>query len=298
MFSTVKWILNLLLLASPMVAGCVSFNSHKSDRQVAPEAACLSWFEGRHATKMTEPGVFFAPNPSLGCFDGTIERKDAGSGSLALAEWASGPEQTGKMLVIRSHGGDAEVALTIAEDLQRQRSVVLAHELCASSCANYLFSGVPHRETTPNTLVLFHGGFSDQSRFRIESSLDRLYAEMGDKIPDPSADRQRLLDTFDNNRMRQDTLLRGAGVDPAIIYAVDATDTAMLPAKLCGEDTISSRNFVFFGDRDAARLGLAVSKGSLLNDPVIVNRRISELGRPFIACRLSFDEFTSLPKSR
>jgi hypothetical protein len=50
------------------------------------------------------------------------------------------------------------------------------------------------------------------------------------------------------------------------------------------------RNFVYFSDDDAAQLGLNVSEGSILNDPPLVNRRIADFGRAFIACRLPLNE--------
>jgi hypothetical protein len=280
----------LWLCAIPLLASCASLHAERGESEVASQTACLQWFESREATKATESGEFFSPDRLLGCFDGTIERDDVGGGTRALGEWAEDAAESRKNLVIRSHGGDAEVALAIAENLQAQDATVFAHELCASSCANYIFAGVVDRRITPNTLVLFHGGFSDQSRSRIEESLERHYAQSGDRISEIGVDRARLLASFDESRMRQDALLRRAGVDPAVIHAVDANDASALPAELCGGPSTLPRNFVYFSDDDAAQLGLNVSEGSILNDPPLVNRRIADFGRAFIACRLPLNE--------
>lgn len=279
----------LWLSAVPILASCASLATKGREEHVFSQSACLDWFESRAAVEATEPGKFFSPDRHLGCFDGTIEREDLGAGTRALADWAGTASGGGKVLVIRSHGGDAEVALAIAENLQAQDVTVFAHELCASSCANYIFAGVEDRRVTSNALVLFHGGFSDQSRSRIVESLEKLYAQAGDQIQDAEVDRQRLLASFDSNRDRQDALLRRAGVDNAIIHSVDANDASSLSAELCGGVSNLPRNFVYFSEDDAAQLGLNLSGGSILTDPTSVNQRIADFGRAFVACRLPLD---------
>ena len=283
----------LWLSAVPILASCTSFGAEGREEHVFSQSACFDWFEDRAPAEAAEPGKFFSPDRLLGCFNGTIESDDpAAAGTQALADWAGTASGGGKVLVIRSHGGDAEVAIAIAENLQAQVVTVIAHELCASSCANYIFAGVEDRRVTSNTLVLFHGGFSDQSRSRIEESLERLYAQAGDLIENVEVDRQRVLASFDTNRARQDALLRRAGVDTAIIHSVDANDASTLPAELCGGVSNLPRNFVYFSEDDAAKLGLHLSGGSILTDPSAVNRRIADLGRAFVACRLPLDTMT------
>lgn len=284
-----------------MIAGLAVFSIASSPATAGPAAPsdeepgrsarqCAPWFAEHGARGGAGPGRLLVFSPALACFDGTIERDGANEGTEALAAWAAIPA-TGeeKLLVIRSHGGDAAVAITIAEELQSHNARVFVSELCASSCANYFYAGLPQRYVGDGALVLFHGGLSDGSRERISRGLDELYAEAGDRIDDPKADRARLLAAFDSTRERQDRLLRRAGADPALIHGVDAANAADLPAESCGGDTDLPRNFVYFDFAEQKRLGIAPLGGTIETRTVEVNERIAELtdaGRSFVACRL------------
>lgn len=282
-----------LLFAALFVAGCVAIEPQGGTHATVSDATCLEWMEARDDRGGALPGTFYSPVPTLGCFDGTIGQDESAEGTEAFARWAAtGTSGQKKFLVVRSNGGDAETSIGIVEDLQQHDTRILAHAVCASSCANYLFAGLRDRHVTHGTLLLFHGGFSDETRGRVGKALDDHYARMGENAGDPEADRKRLLDQYDENRSRQDELLRRAGADPAIIHLVDRADKRSLPADLCGGDTTLPRNFVYFDALDSARLGISALSGEVQSDPAMVNRSIASLSdreKIFVACRLPID---------
>lgn len=65
-------------------------------------------------------------------------------------------KRTDKKLILNSEGGDAEEALRIANTLLPYRLHVIVDGICASSCANYLFTAGSIKEIK-NGWVGFHG---------------------------------------------------------------------------------------------------------------------------------------------
>lgn len=287
-------IAGLALLHSASVPAAAS-PDESSEEQPGPSAErCASWFAEHGERGGAQPGRILILSPALACFDGTIERDEASDDTIALADWAGIPAGSArKILVIRSHGGDAAIAIGIAEELQAQNAQMFVMDVCASSCANYLYAGIAERYVGDGALVLFHGGFSDASRERISRQLDEMYSNVGDRIADPEQDRARVLAELDSARERQDRLLRRAGADPAVIHRVDTADTADLPPDDCGGDTELPRNFVYFAIEEQKRLGIAPEGGTIETRGAKVNARIAELtdgDRSFVACRLSVHE--------
>lgn len=253
--------------------------SADADAPSPEDSACREFLDARAFS--TEPR-FVAVSKSLGCQDGTIEVEDG----KALLDWAQQPAEIGqqKRLWVRSTGGDAAVALEIAEQLQEKEASVHVVDICASSCANYLYAGLPNRSLADGALVLFHGGFSDQTRARAVTSLDRLLREVGDIIPDHEAERNRVLGQFDRNRRDQDILLNKAGASLAVIYGVEALDKESLSDDLCGGAS-GPRDFIFFDQKQAEELGIAPSLGQMVSDPSRVNAKIKSLkDSAFVAC--------------
>ncbi|WP_031555672.1 hypothetical protein [Parvularcula oceani] len=256
---------------------------------VVGEGACLTWFTERGAEAAGRPGALRRLSSDHACFDGTFASGEEGAeGTAALAAWATEVRTDDrKLLVLRSHGGDANRALAIAEALQAQDATVLASEICASSCANYLYAGLPDRHVTDGTLILFHGGFSDQTRTRVAAELDALYAQHGELFDDVEADRARVLGDYDDARTRQDALLTRAEASLAVIHGVDAMDKEALPASRCGGDSTLPRDFLYFGARQAEALGIAPLTGTPLTDPEAVNAAIAartDMADRFVAC--------------
>ncbi|TCZ78989.1 hypothetical protein [Lysobacter sp. N42] len=65
-------------------------------------------------------------------------------------------------LVVRSGGGNVEVALDIAERLQRPGLVVRVREKCYSSCANYFLPLAATLVVEPGATIVLHGGVDPQ----------------------------------------------------------------------------------------------------------------------------------------
>ena len=279
-----------LIVLAALVAACDAGDGEAAGAEgVAGSDECLSWLDGRGTDTAARPGELRRLSASLACFDGTFASgKGEAAGTDALETWAAEASDERKLLVLRSHGGEAERALKIAERLQAGGVRVLATEVCASSCANYPYAGLPDRHVTDGTLVLFHGGFSNVGRAMVEAGLDDLYEEHGEVIGDVEADRARVLSSYDGARVRQDALLARAGVDAAIVHGVDGTDVATLPAGLCGGDAALPRDFLYFAPQQASALGVAPVSGFPLTDPEAVNAAIAtRTGRTdrFVACQ-------------
>jgi hypothetical protein len=65
------------------------------------------------------------------CFDGTIEVPSDFAAIDGLAQ--------GGFFVVRSAGGDARVAVQLADILRGKQAVVIINDYCLANCANYLF---------------------------------------------------------------------------------------------------------------------------------------------------------------
>lgn len=271
------WKSGIVLTLSASILGCLAL-PHAADQ--AAVSACTTEMSG--LVRAGAPAEIRRLSPAILCLDGAI-----GADTVEpLASWAAEPSDVFKRLVVRSHGGDAAAGIEIAEALQGAGAAVHVVDICASSCANYLYAGLPNRHISGASLVLFHGGFSDQTEERALTALDRLLADMGDIIPDKDAERDRIRADFGDKRQRQDSLLARAGASTAIIHGVDAIDKADLPEELCG-DAERPRDFVFLSPEQAERLGIAPLTGTLPSTPAEVNARLYDVVEDagFTVCR-------------
>ncbi len=248
-----------------------------------PVAACRSWIDSRSwADHETGPKTRILSEVAA-CFDGTIEE-----GALdRLHAWidavpAHGPPP---VLVVRSRGGDARLALELAEKLQAKHTEVHATQVCASSCANYFYAGVARRHFAGPTLLLFHGGFSADSRARSLAMFDQLLAgPQGAMIRDPEANRRAIAQSIDSAMERQDNLYRRIGVDRHVVHGVDAVEAERLDAWRCGGGGQRPRNFLFFSAEQMERLGIAPASGAAIDTPETVNAAVARLEADFVAC--------------
>ena len=60
------------------------------------------------------------------------------------------------VVVVRSSGGEVNAAMAIGESLLDRPATVIAEQLCASSCANFLITAGHRRIVRPDTLLLYH----------------------------------------------------------------------------------------------------------------------------------------------
>lgn len=221
-------------------------------------------------------------SPSAACFDGTLERPQ----EKELLEWAKMSE-TGvqKSLVIRSRGGDAETGITFAEQLQLHETRIFIYEVCASSCANYIFTPAHERHVIGEALILFHGGFSDKVLRTLIVTFDNFISSPeGKLISDPVANKQEVINNFEIQKTRQNELFRKAGVSEDIINIPDSLDLSEIPYELCKDKLGQNRDFIFFNAGQMQKMGISVATGSVIEDPQIVNDRMGALGVDFSAC--------------
>ncbi|MFN3352162.1 MAG: hypothetical protein ACK4Z5_01030 [Brevundimonas sp.] len=253
------------------------------------EASCQAWFARRPAHFGAAEPIFNPASPALACLDGAIEPEVRD----AVLAWIGSPAE-GKMLGVRSRGGDAEVGLDLAEALQTHQVEVAVSELCASACANYLFAGAPVRSIDEGSLLLFHGGYSERTRRAVISELERFFASpSGVLIENPAENRATVMAGFDRNLQRQSDLYRAVSVSEQIVTAVDAIDLEALDPSACGGESERPRNFIFFSRSQLQSLGLAARRGEPLDDPAGVNRRLEAAGLPFAACQAPADALSA-----
>ena len=79
-----------------------------------------------------------------------------------LAE-AKTKAQSVSLLRVRSRGGDVLGGLLLARWMTDQAVDIEVQEVCASSCANYLFPAARHKRILADALLIWHGGAHQRS---------------------------------------------------------------------------------------------------------------------------------------
>lgn len=98
------------------------------------------------------------------CFKGRIAR----GSSQAIIDVLSNKN---KLFVINSVGGDGVAAATIGIHILERRISVLAHTLCLSACANYIFLAGHRKYLAKSSILAWHGAPLQAPSFR-EKILD------------------------------------------------------------------------------------------------------------------------------
>jgi hypothetical protein len=75
----------------------------------------------------------------------------------SVEKFLSTTENSTRLVILTSEGGDAEAAITMGKYIQTNNIDIRVEGLCASSCANYLFLSGNKKELTHNSMLLFHG---------------------------------------------------------------------------------------------------------------------------------------------
>ncbi|WP_078083286.1 ATP-dependent Clp protease proteolytic subunit [Microbulbifer mangrovi] len=121
---------------------------------------CMQWFAGRKFSLDIGDYPDFSIKEISGgyCIDGVIG-DNSHLKALSLIEKKG---RTNPIFVIRSPGGDVLASMKIAEAIMQLDSTVVAVDVCASSCANYLMLAGKRRVVYEDALLLFHGS----SRYR------------------------------------------------------------------------------------------------------------------------------------
>ena len=253
-----------------------------------PMQACRAWIHGRSWNERASNPQTRVLSSQVACFDG-----QSAPGSLdALHAWIdAAPADMQPLLVLRSGGGDAELALGLAEKLQARNARVHVVDTCASSCANYFYAGVRDRQVDDGALVLFHGGFSDSTLAEVMAQVDAFLASpAAAQVPDPEATRRQVRHDQQALRVRQDALYARIGVDPRIVHGIGGVTLEALTPALCGQ-AVTGPDFLYFGAAIAARMGIAPTRGRVEDVPAAVRARLDALGGKIVACRVPEDSF-------
>lgn len=84
-----------------------------------------------------------------------------------------------KRVELNSAGGQASTALRMAALIEARKIQVVVDGVCASSCANYLFSAGSDRSIRPGSIVLWHGAPDEASRADMRKQLLELMRKDG-----------------------------------------------------------------------------------------------------------------------
>lgn len=172
------------------------------------------------------------PKPALICFGGAISKTSA----KALIQAIKGVLQDQPLTIVveGSNGGDLASGLDIAEMLSTRDSTVIAHGICASSCANYLWLMANHRIIAKGGLLIFHGGASLALLPGIDEQI-KAFAKKHPGISVKKVERKQRA-TMGGWVKRQDALLARAGVDSDFFEVFDhigSSDTLASEPKDC-----------------------------------------------------------------
>jgi hypothetical protein len=256
--SAVISILVMLPIAAPVTA----------DGSNDPRA-CEAWF-GARAERA--PAAFYSPRSNIGCFDGKL----APETTQELLSWLDGLSPHLSALSIRSGGGDVKSGLAIGKQILRTQTKVYARDLCASSCANYIFMVGRESEALPNTLILYHGGVSPK---RIAEIPDGIRAALGTTSPLVNRETQRLTGELEQQLSDQRALYAAAGLQPSFLERFDLISWNLIPADQCTPNAVSKTSqFIFLTPRQYSAMG-AHPAGDLLADIDRAHELLAATGR-------------------
>lgn len=208
-------LLKLTLIAS-LCTVCLSGCSHLKAEHPSVDRAtnqaidyCIQWHasnvwsiddpEASSRVKVINEGL---------CIDGEITPATFETVTTVLASRESDDPL---VVVIRSPGGDVDVALDIAELFKEYNATVVASEFCASSCANYILPSVAKRYVLKDTLLMFHGGVVLDGLNDIAEQLHALH-KMGHRI-DPLKEIEYARRDLNKKILRQEEFLVSVGID-------------------------------------------------------------------------------------
>lgn len=82
-------------------------------------------------------------------------------------------------LYIDSGGGDVISAMAIADELRQHNTRLIVAGRCFSACANYIFTGAPHKDILPGSLIAIH---SSQVSYYLKDSVTTVVQRHMDQL--------------------------------------------------------------------------------------------------------------------
>lgn len=196
-----------------------------------PAPSCVTDFSESDAHTM---GVYRGDDGAI-CFDAPLNE---GSVNALLAHLDT-PDDAA-LVVVRSRGGDAFHASRLAEPVSAYRAVFHFYDLCASSCANYLFLPADGRVLHPGTRVLFHGGIAPEIIASMPDLIAEQLASAGADDATIAREQARLADHMTAGLERQRAMMDRLGLSYAYLE-----DHAGLAASAAQEDCIGDGDIQF-----------------------------------------------------
>ncbi|ADG10279.1 hypothetical protein B7G68_09265 [Caulobacter segnis] len=246
-------------------------NIASSDREAAVVEACRAW--NRPGSARVLPVHRVAPDGL--CFSGEINSASSAAFVDALATLEPA---TPLVIVVHSNGGEINAGIAMGEALAPLKTTVVAQRVCASSCANYLFTAGDRRVIDDDALLLFHGGAHPIDEGALRKAI-------GSQIPADQVEAQvaNIRADIDRQIRRQDAFSTMARIDVNFFRWMasfnDLPEDAFLT--LCPtRDPV----MILYSDRLLAMHGVAVHENRGPNSQEALTARVAALGRAEPVC--------------
>jgi hypothetical protein len=246
-----------------------------------PPQACDAWFNAR---SMRDSGAFHIPQPGTGCFDGKIALDTV----APLLDWLAREAPAGTALVIRSPGGDVKAGLSIGRRVLAARIKVYARDLCASSCANYVFMLGREPEALPDTLILYHGGVSQPL---ITEAAEMIKDQLGSARPQ-IVDREvaRMTSEMEQQLLQQRNLYGDAGLQVSFLERFGLVSFDATGEKNCTPQAAAKpAGFVALTRQQYRQVGVRAS-GDIIEDVERIHRLVVQSGKKDVGVCLAQPE--------
>lgn len=246
-----------------------------SEREVAVIAACETWRTGREVS--TSPAIHRVAADGL-CFDGIITAESSAEFVEAVGTLdASQPV----VVVLTSGGGEVNAGMDMGEALIPLSTTVVAHRMCASSCANYPFLAGDRRLVGEGSLLAYHGGIPDTpeqywTELRAEWSQRMTPQEVEQSIEASRAAAQVQVD-------RQDAFLESVEVDVDLFRWMASLGAEYVgdPASVC---PVNDAKAFVFSEAKLAQHGVVIHQNGGPKSDADLETALAAQGRAGVAC--------------
>ncbi|WP_416056304.1 hypothetical protein [Stenotrophomonas maltophilia] len=243
-----RYLLLLFALALPSAAMA------NDSLDPAARERCLAWMKTRDSRA---PAEVRTVAPDTLCADFTSDLT-ADSRDAFLAQMARIPAGLTPQVIVRSLGGDVDLGMDMGDAILDRKASVHAYQMCASSCANYLFLAAHTRHVMPASVVLFHGGMVPRLK------RGRSVTAEGRKAIQASIE-------------RQDAFLRRAAVYPRLFEWMDRLNRPnFMVMRYCPADRRIT--LIQLSDRVLAGIGAPVASNEGPRDQKALDAALSHFG--------------------
>lgn len=168
-FSQVQVVI-FLMLAGALEAKAENYNTslEYNTQEALIISTCQEWYSGQSYKSVLKMRSKLVGENGM-CIDGYFYDSSISPINAMFGELN---KKNKPILVVRSGGGSVDVAMDFAESIRKYNFTVIAFELCASSCANYILLSGTKKIVLDDTLLLFHGGVNIDS---ITDASEQLY---------------------------------------------------------------------------------------------------------------------------